>query len=406
MTVKCITVFIALVICSVCESRASIAAGEAVNNVVSDAFIGLHDVGINLSPEQYVEISQAGVSIIRSNAAVWNVVEKKKGFFNFEAADYTYVNASKNNIDVVFTLMAPPKWARSSKKKYKGPQYLAMTSDLKGWGNYCRKIMIHFKGKVKYWEIWNEPNAPKTWFKGGSPSDFVKLMKIAYTIAKEVDPNNLIVMGGVVGPDIEKKHDGEGFFEMTLKLGVSNWLDVYAVHYTANKWDRYSWFKELIEKLGDTSKPIWNSEESYSKGDRNIELSLLSAHYIQKMDKVFYYLAKDYAWMDKHKELRGIYDKNGNKKWSFFVLKYLSGFLSSKLLSFSDRLEDGSLLFAFVDKLESDSRNIYVIASTHPRFDVRLSNCEQAEFPRTEDSMMSSTLYFKCLLSDEQATLF
>jgi len=55
-----------------------------------DAFIGLHDVGTNISPKQYEEISRAGVSIVRSNSAVWNMVEKKKGHFDFNTANYTY----------------------------------------------------------------------------------------------------------------------------------------------------------------------------------------------------------------------------------------------------------------------------------------------------------------------------
>lgn len=72
-------------------------------------------------------------------------------------------------------------------------------------------IMAHYRGRIRYWEIWNEPNA---WTKSGAggtysggsfmyPSNYAALLQATYHAAKEVRHLPVtIISGGVFGHSI------------------------------------------------------------------------------------------------------------------------------------------------------------------------------------------------------------
>ena len=72
-------------------------------------------------------------------------------------------------------------------------------------------LATHFKYKIAYWEIWNEPN---TWTerdergqpKGGSftyPSNFAWALTRAYEAIKTARPDAVVISGGLFGHDLE-----------------------------------------------------------------------------------------------------------------------------------------------------------------------------------------------------------
>jgi len=63
-----------------------------------------------------------------------------------------------------------------------------------------RAIVERYAGRIDHWIIWNEPDIPTSsqdasW--GGSVEDFVQLLRVAYTVANEANPNATIHMAGL-----------------------------------------------------------------------------------------------------------------------------------------------------------------------------------------------------------------
>lgn len=324
------------------------------------SYIGVHNVDRNIPTQQIAELSNAGAQIVRSNAVAWHMIEKTAGVWDWVNGDYTVANATKSKMDVMFSLIAPPVWANNMPPYATGPAHLSMFKNMADWENYCRTVMLRYKGVVKYWEIWNEENAPTVWFKGGTPEDFVALTRAAYTIAKSIDPNNVVIMGGIVGPDAEVKYGGKNFFARTLQLGISDYIDVYAVHYTAAEWDKYVWFTGLIKKYGNPLKPIWNTEEDYRPGEvGNVSKSFLIDHYLQGMDKVFYYLAKDIVDAKGNLVYHGLFDLNNNQNPSMHELQKLSSFLSNSTYLGAEN-QGSNVVFYFSDTVQKRTLNMVV----------------------------------------------
>jgi hypothetical protein len=60
------------------------------------------------------------------------------------------------------------------------------------WANFVRMMVTRYKGRIRHWIIWNEPDLQHgddlglVW--AGSVEDYYQLLKVAYLAAKEVDP--------------------------------------------------------------------------------------------------------------------------------------------------------------------------------------------------------------------------
>ena len=65
---------------------------------------------------------------------------------------------------------------------------------------YVRFIVSHFEGRVRYYELWNEPNIPGP-LQYIEPADYIDLAKRTIPVIKEIDPQAKIVVGSTSGSD-------------------------------------------------------------------------------------------------------------------------------------------------------------------------------------------------------------
>jgi len=123
--------------------------------------------------------------------------------------------------------------------------------------NHVREWVTRMKGKVKYWEVINEPNLSM------GPDRYVEIIKQVYPLVKSIDPEAL-----VIGPDPCGINLGwiEGFY----KLGGGKFIDALSVHdYEGdNNIDRFHWnwklgeLRKIMARYGDAEKPIWQTERA------------------------------------------------------------------------------------------------------------------------------------------------
>lgn len=93
---------------------------------------------------------------------------------------------------------------------------------MKAWvEEYVKPLAQHFKGRIRYWEVTNEPyyqfrECPEKW---------VRLMKETYEALKEIDPGCTVV--GTCGPPGSM---GYGWYRRTFALGSLNYQDAVSSH--------------------------------------------------------------------------------------------------------------------------------------------------------------------------------
>ena len=140
-----------------------------------------------------------------------------------------------------------------------GPYFapgVAGSFDPAGFEAWVRPIIERYKGKVKYWEIMNEPNALKI-----TPPQYVAYLKAAHRVIREVDPESKIVGLCGVGAYPEWTDDvlaagGSGLFDI---LGFHNYIFSSPI----SGWKREHKIERvravLTKHLGKEI-PIWNTE--------------------------------------------------------------------------------------------------------------------------------------------------
>lgn len=164
-------------------------------------------------------LEQCGVDSVRDDLW-WSAVEVKAGHYQIPRKFLDY-NEDLRDHEI------EPLWVLG----YRNPLYLQgerPTTDAarEAYARYAEYCVGELKGRVHYWEIWNEWNwnfgsAEGKW--GGTPQDYVKLMKIVYPRLKKIDPKATILAGAVAGTDIP-------WLKAACQAGLLQYCDGVSIH--------------------------------------------------------------------------------------------------------------------------------------------------------------------------------
>lgn len=168
-------------------------------------------------PEKWIpQIAGIGVRFNRSFQANWNSVEPKEGEWNWAAVDRLWQCLADNKVETGVLLIGNPPWTSTEK-----PHGLILPVDnLPAWTNYVTEMAKHFKGKVKYWEVWNEP--PNFMGPKQTPADYGKLVAASYDALKAVDPENKVGLAA--------KSAHINFLRKAIQGGAKDHFDYVTVH--------------------------------------------------------------------------------------------------------------------------------------------------------------------------------
>ena len=135
------------------------------------------------------QMTQIGVRHYRTVQSGWGAVEPKPGQWNWETLDQqmTYLESQKG----VFGgfLIGNPGW---NTKDARGS---LPVNNLEGWSRYVSEVVKHCKGRITYWEVWNEP--PNGTGRDQTAADYAKVVMAAYKAAKAADPDCVVVRRNV-----------------------------------------------------------------------------------------------------------------------------------------------------------------------------------------------------------------
>ena len=235
-------------------------------------------------------VQEGGFKWIRQGFA-WNEIEiTAKGNFtdtrnpehirnSWEKYDYIVQEANKRGIEIIARLDSPPAWARfpgdDLEKWHKGPP--AKDED---YADFARLVAERYKGKVKYFQIWNEPNLEGEW--GGyaiDPEWYTRLLKAASTAIRQVNPEAVIITAALAPTAANSLRNLNDvlFLEGMYSAGAKPYFDVFSTmlyglgqppdeRRTDLKrlgFSRPILLRDVMVRNGDANKPIWISEYNW-----------------------------------------------------------------------------------------------------------------------------------------------
>jgi hypothetical protein len=94
---------------------------------------------------------------------------------------------------------------------------------IQAFTKYVAWMVNHFRGRVEYYEIWNEPNIDY-WNPTANPEDYGRLFKASAAAIRHVNPNAKTVFGGLAGGE-------KAFAKRALDAcDCASEIDVFAYH--------------------------------------------------------------------------------------------------------------------------------------------------------------------------------
>lgn len=161
----------------------------------------------------------------------WGYYEPQKGLFDWAHADMVVDHARAQGLTVVARIDFVPEWARPEDTTFR---YLD-EEHYDDYGDFIYAFVDHFKGRIRHFIIWNEPNLSFEW--GYRPVDaesYTRLLKIAHRRAKEADPQALVLAAGL-GPTLAGEGDEWGlndleYLQRMYDAGAKDYFDMMAIH--------------------------------------------------------------------------------------------------------------------------------------------------------------------------------
>ncbi len=301
MTSRTAAVLAALLLASLLPARA--AAVEA------------SPYGINIHLPQGAELDRildsardAGIGWVRIDF-VWAYVETSQDRFDWRLYDAIVHEARERDIEVFATLAYTPQWATS------GPYFTGVPDSPDDWADFCSRAARRYKGQIRYWGLWNEPNLDHFW--AGTRQQYLNtIVKRGAAAIHAADPG-----ARVGGPDLAHLTSGDSDWyewlrETLVQEGSS--LDFVTHHVydadgprdVAKKLAGSTLFgnrpafwgtvnpslQEVLDYAGWQGKPVWITETGWESGEVG---EAKQAEYLRGLLDEWLTGRQDRTWIDK-----------------------------------------------------------------------------------------------------------
>ncbi len=276
------------------------------------------------SDEELQEIKAAGCTNIRIGGN-WDLVESKRGVYDWSHGGEEEVQQClKFGLEPFFLIVATPPWALAPEKRNKPWGWPPEPEFYPDAQKFYRTLAARYRGKVRYYEFWNEENG-YGWNEVNRPEQYAPILKVAYEALKEGNPDCLVAVGGL---------DGAGwkgytrYLERLYELGCGDYFDAVAVHPYREDGpiDGHSLKRihQILGRHGHGDRKLWLTEYGWSKKhghDNKARWLAESLDMLSSPEYDFVFQASYHTHRDFDDAQYGLCDQKGRPRAAFQVFR-------------------------------------------------------------------------------------
>jgi len=175
------------------------------------------------SPDNYSKTAARKTGLLGVDIAripiYWSQCEPRDGEWNWERSDGGVAAYAAQGVGAFGLIMNTPRWAKAHGPKSENP-----FPRLDAWRDFITHLARHYCGRIRYWEVWNEPDIG---FFKGTADEYRQMLRVAHEAFKTVDPDMQVMTGGFVS----LVHHGrkEGMIEAVIREDHAS-FDLLAYH--------------------------------------------------------------------------------------------------------------------------------------------------------------------------------
>ena len=188
----------------------------------------------------YDKVAQLGVKWIRIQSG-WERTEKAPGEYDFAWIDDIVNNlVDRGLIPWICLCYGNPLYDDAAKVVYGsvGCPPIHTQEQKEAWDRYVRAVVERYRGKVSYYEVWNEPDGQWCWKHGISAEEYGEFVVATSKAIRETDSQAKVIGGSYC-------HRSMHFIDTALKI-MADHIDAITFHeYTINEYQVFSRVKSL-----------------------------------------------------------------------------------------------------------------------------------------------------------------
>jgi len=270
---------------------------------ISPYFFGMSMTGKEVTGEPWPTLPFSEIRLWDS-AVPWSVLNPAPGVYNWALLDDWLEKAKQNDVEVAYCFGRVPGWASSAPQDHVcanepgscDPPW-DLNSDGSGtdqaWRDFVTAIAIHAKGRIHYWELWDEFPDPARWHWPSNGSgkatiqQLLRMSKDAHDIIKSVDPSAVIVgQSGALRYTLDYPR-----WKAWAEAGIGQYVDIVAFHSYVQLQGQPAGIPETLIGLvlghdqypfGDSgfygflqdynlTQPVWNTEGSWASDSGHLK---------------------------------------------------------------------------------------------------------------------------------------
>lgn len=179
--------------------------------------------------------------------------------------------AEQYGVQVVARIDKAPQWAGG------------VPGNAAAYYDFLEAVLRHYNGRIKYIQVWNEPNLSDEWVPGQvpDPRQYTEFLRGAYQRIKQVDPS-VFVISAPMAATTEPEGSTRGMNELTYwqrmyEAGAQDAFDIVSANAygladppdalpspeTLN-FRRVELLRQIMEQNGDGGKQVWFNEYGWN----------------------------------------------------------------------------------------------------------------------------------------------
>jgi hypothetical protein len=221
----------------------------------------------------------------------WNEIEFKKGYFqddkwnksSWEKFDNIVNLAGKYGLSIIARVDHAPDWAKAP------PGGASPLKDYKDLSDFTNALLDHYAGKIKYVQLWNEPNLAAEWVQGKAvdPAGYAAMLKAVYPAVKAVHADVAVLSAPMAmtleGPEKRGNMNEIDYWNKLYDAGVKGNFDIASANgYGLDQppeappdpkvlnFRRVELIRDIMVKNGDANKPIWFDEYGWNASPESL----------------------------------------------------------------------------------------------------------------------------------------
>ncbi|MBK6768402.1 MAG: endo-1,4-beta-xylanase [Ardenticatenales bacterium] len=263
-------------------------AGAAAHRLATIPFTDVHPWGANVFLEREVEAWKAEQTVVlAADAGIrwakqhlpWADVERERGRLDWAKYDRIVDVCDANGIEVIWRIDWTPAWAARDDH---GPGANNVPADPADLARFVGEAAAHFKGRVRFYQIWNEPNLASEWgYRPVDPASYVALLAAAAAAARAADPAAVII-AAPLAINTETLAEGDNLNDLDYlrgmyAAGAAEHFDILAANAFGMdrppndppapdrlNFRRIELQRAIMREAGDDETPIWLSEYGWN----------------------------------------------------------------------------------------------------------------------------------------------